>query len=143
MVCFCTSTVSQSLLWEWNLLGNIPVDVWECSLTLSALAMYTHVHIHIHKLSFLQEHSEDRVQNNSVLYVCILRFPDWLSTKMCNSFLYAQDFLCCGIQGSGHTKLWDYQRAVFLGWIVLFQSHCMKTSCASVSQFQIYMENQN
>ena len=53
VVCFCTSTVSQSLLWEGNLLGNIPVDVWECSLTLSALAMYTHVHIHTHKLSFL------------------------------------------------------------------------------------------
>ena len=30
----------------------------------------------------------------------------------------------------------------FLGWMVLFQSHCMKASYASVNRFQIYMDNQ-
>ena len=74
LVLWCVSAsppsylITHSLLWEGRLLGNIPVDVWECNLTLSAIAIYTHVHIHMHKLSYLQEHSEVGVQNNGMLY---------------------------------------------------------------------------
>ena len=98
--------IAHSLLWEGKLLGNIPVDVWECNLTLSALAIYTHVHIHIHKLSYLQEHSEVGVQNNGMLYVYwSFQVGCHQECEICSRFLVAFTRVCGLPWSSSHKSV--------------------------------------